>query len=102
MISRRGAGGLALLLSFPLQLMYLIGLSLYASVFEYHRLTCTASIHGPRALPCGFMQLMSESLDMLWLGNLFLLGLPTLLFALPIWLVLLFFIRRARRKVPTT
>jgi len=102
MISRRGAGGLSLLLSFPLQLIYLIGLSLYPSAFEYHQLTCTASIHGPRAVPCGFTQLVSESLDMLWFGNLFLLGLPTLLFALPIWLVFLFFIGRAERRVPAT
>ena len=102
MISRSGAAGVSLLLSFPLQFVYLLGQSLYPSAFEYHQLTCTASIHGPRAVPCGFMQLVSEALGTLWLGNFFLLGLPTLLFALLVWLVFLFLIRRAERKTTST
>ena len=39
---------------------------------------CTASLHGSRAVPCSFFQLVFESAQMTFFLNLFTFGAPTL------------------------
>lgn len=43
-----------------------------------HGLVCRASMHGTRAVPCGFVQLVSEWTEAMAWFNLALLGAPTL------------------------
>jgi hypothetical protein len=63
-------------LAFVLQVLVLVTIGLAQAPFE--DIICTASVHGSRAVPCSFWQLLGESIVFTFWMNLFTLGATSL------------------------